>query len=151
MDISFKKLLRFLLDSFFFFNKTRSKTRREFLFSKNAWALSSRVLYSQLFNTCILFSSNRSSLKNYRVLKRTGAFHKTEAIQSAVSTISDPHSVVLLYDLHLLTPTNIFSAVRKVTNLKKLKIWILLTISVHFSIAFEEKISVMHLQITWQV
>ena len=58
--------------------------------------------------------SNRSSLTNYRVLKRTGAFHKTEAIQSAVSTITDPHSIVLLFDLHLLTPSTFFSVVRKV-------------------------------------
>ncbi|KAJ7373746.1 hypothetical protein OS493_011355 [Desmophyllum pertusum] len=57
----------------------------------------------------------RSSLKSYRVLKRSGAFHKTEAIQSAVSTISDPHSIVLLFDLHLRAPTNLFSAVRKHT------------------------------------
>ncbi|KAL9955519.1 hypothetical protein ACROYT_G036854 [Oculina patagonica] len=57
----------------------------------------------------------RSSLKNYRVLKRSGTFHKTEAIQSAVSTISDPHSIVLLFDLHLRTPSNLFSAVRKHT------------------------------------
>ena len=58
--------------------------------------------------------SNRSSLTNYKVLKRTGAFHKTEAIQSAVSTITDPHSIVLLFDLHLLTPSTFFSVVRKV-------------------------------------
>ena len=131
MNISFKKLLRFLLDSFFFLARLVIKQEENFYFPKMRGALSSRVLYSHLFITCILFLSNRSSLKNYRVLKRTGAFHKTEAIQSAVSTISDPHSIVLLYDLHLLTPTNLFSAVRKV---------ILLTISVHFSIAFKEKL-----------
>ncbi|XP_022801473.1 beta-1,4-N-acetylgalactosaminyltransferase 3-like isoform X2 [Stylophora pistillata] len=60
-------------------------------------------------------SLRQSSLTNYRVLKRSGAFHKTEAIQSADSTITDPHSIVLLFDLHLRTPTSFFSAIRKHT------------------------------------
>lgn len=60
-------------------------------------------------------SLRQSSLTNYTVLKRSGAFHKTEAIQSAVSTITDPHSIVLLFDLHLRTPTSFFSAIRKHT------------------------------------
>ncbi|XP_068762656.1 uncharacterized protein [Montipora capricornis] len=56
-----------------------------------------------------------SLLKSYRILRRSGAFHKTEAIQSAVRTIFDPHSIILLFDLHLLTPKNLFQAVRKHT------------------------------------
>lgn len=65
----------------------------------------------------VVLPFHRSFLDSYRVLKRSGAFYKTEAIQSAVNTISDPQSIVLLYDLHLITPKNIFSAVRKVIKL----------------------------------
>ena len=68
-----------------------------------------------MFYSLIMYQ-HRSAIKRFQVLKRSGQFHKTKAIQSAVETVSDPHSIVLLLDLHLRMPITLIDSVRKVIN-----------------------------------
>jgi len=54
-------------------------------------------------------------MKNYNVFKVAGdKFDKTYTTNKAVSKIKDPNSIILLMDLHLKMPLNIFDVVRKV-------------------------------------
>lgn len=55
----------------------------------------------------------RSPLPHWKVIRKTGRFHKTSAIQEAVSTITDPDSIVLQTDVHLEFPLNFIDDTRK--------------------------------------
>ena len=56
----------------------------------------------------------RSRLKRYTLIKKSGAFHKTEAIQEAANTVLDDHAITLQVDLHLTIPNDFIDNVRKV-------------------------------------
>lgn len=55
-----------------------------------------------------------SSLKRYTLLKRSGKFHKTLAIQDAAATILNPDAIAVQVDLHLTIPSDFTDHVRKV-------------------------------------
>ncbi|EDV26518.1 uncharacterized protein TRIADDRAFT_54610 [Trichoplax adhaerens] len=56
-----------------------------------------------------------SELKSYTLIQRQGIFWKTAAIQAAIETIKDPHSIVLMLDLHLYFPSDFIDIIRKHT------------------------------------
>ena len=49
------------------------------------------------------------------LLKKSGAFHKTLAIQDAVKSVTDPNAIVFLFDLHITVPLSLLDNIRKVT------------------------------------
>lgn len=53
--------------------------------------------------------------QKYTLLKKSGAFHKTLAIQDAVKTVTDPDSIVFLFDLHITVPRTFLDTIRKVS------------------------------------
>ncbi|XP_048586039.1 N-acetyl-beta-glucosaminyl-glycoprotein 4-beta-N-acetylgalactosaminyltransferase 1 isoform X2 [Nematostella vectensis] len=61
------------------------------------------------------YELKRKDIKNFTVIPLTGRFHKTYAIQKAVSSVRDKDSIVFLLDLHLRMPSNILESVRKHT------------------------------------
>ena len=50
------------------------------------------------------------------LLRKSGPFHKTMALQDAVATVNDPDSIVFLFDLHITVPTSILDSIRKVSH-----------------------------------
>lgn len=54
-----------------------------------------------------------SSLPRYILLKHTGNFHKTIAIQTATNVILDPNSIALQVDLHTTMPSDFVELARK--------------------------------------
>ena len=58
----------------------------------------------------------RSVIPRFTLLNRFGGFFKSEAIQQAANTVTDPNSIILLMDLHLLIPHNFIDIVRKVSR-----------------------------------
>ncbi|XP_065667303.1 beta-1,4-N-acetylgalactosaminyltransferase 3 [Hydra vulgaris] len=57
----------------------------------------------------------QSSIPRYTLIKHTGKFHKTLAIQVAANTIINPNAITLQVDLHLTIPSNLIDLVRKHT------------------------------------
>ena len=53
--------------------------------------------------------------EKYTLLRKSGAFHKTLAIQDAVQSVSDPNGIVFLFDLHITLPFNLLDSIRKVS------------------------------------
>ena len=49
------------------------------------------------------------------LLKKSGPFHKTLAIQDAVKSVTDPNAIVFLFDLHITVPLTLLDNIRKVT------------------------------------
>ena len=62
----------------------------------------------------IIEALKQSSLPRYTLIKHTGPFHKTHAIQIAANTITNPDAITLQLDLHLTVPSNFIDIVRKV-------------------------------------
>lgn len=50
------------------------------------------------------------------VIKASGPFHQTQAIQRASKIVTDPHSILLSLDVHMQLPSNVFDQVRKVSK-----------------------------------
>ncbi|XP_002163663.4 beta-1,4-N-acetylgalactosaminyltransferase 3 isoform X1 [Hydra vulgaris] len=57
----------------------------------------------------------QSSIPRYTLIKHTGKFHKTLAIQVAANTIINPNAITLQVDLHLTIPSGFIDLVRKHT------------------------------------
>ena len=75
------------------------------------------VDFSSPQNTGIIMDYlHASSLPRYTLLKRSGRFHKTLAIQDATATISDPNAIAVQVDLHLTIPSDFTDQVRKVCS-----------------------------------
>lgn len=55
----------------------------------------------------------KSPIPHWQVIRKTGRFHKTSAIQEAVDSIKDPNSIALQTDLHLEFPLNFIDDTRK--------------------------------------
>jgi len=55
----------------------------------------------------------KSSLPHWQLIKKTGNFHKTSAIQDAIDGIKDQNSIALQTDLHLEFPLNFIDDTRK--------------------------------------
>lgn len=52
--------------------------------------------------------------EKYTVLKRAGPFNKTLAVKEGVDSITDPESIVFLFDLHVTVPVTLLESIRKV-------------------------------------
>ena len=50
------------------------------------------------------------------LIKKSGAFHKTMAIQEAVESVTDVNSIVFLFDLHITLPRIFLDTIRKVSR-----------------------------------
>ena len=48
------------------------------------------------------------------LIKKSGPFHKTLAIQEAASRVPHPHDIVFLFDLHIDVPLDLLDSIRKV-------------------------------------
>ena len=58
---------------------------------------------------------NASSIhQNIILIKKSGPFHKTLAIQEAASRVPNPHDIVFLFDLHIDVPLDLLDSIRKV-------------------------------------
>ena len=60
---------------------------------------------------------NRNGVTSYTIIKKTGKFYKTLAIDEASKSITDNNSIVFLSDLHMDVPNNLFDSVRKVRSI----------------------------------
>ena len=58
---------------------------------------------------------NKSSIRHrYTLVKRAGSHHVTQGLIDAVSTITDPHAIIVLCDIHLDLPPTVMESIRKV-------------------------------------
>ena len=57
---------------------------------------------------------SKSSIPNYRYIQHNGTFHKTEGIEAAAATVTNPDDIVFLMDLHIQIPHNLIDQTRKV-------------------------------------
>ena len=54
--------------------------------------------------------------KRYTLIKLSGPFHKTLALQKAVEAVPNENDIVLLFDLHIDVPIGLLDSVRKVRS-----------------------------------
>lgn len=60
---------------------------------------------------------NSSSIhQKITLIKKSGPFHKTLAIQEAASRVPSPRDIVFLFDLHIDVPLDLLDSIRKVST-----------------------------------
>ena len=60
---------------------------------------------------------NTSLFRNrHTIVKMTGKFYKTHALNEAVARVPSEHDILFLFDLHIDVPVDIMDSVRKVKN-----------------------------------
>ena len=64
---------------------------------------------AEAFNTSLFRS-------RHTIVKMTGKFYKTLALNEAVRHVPSEHDLLFLFDLHIDVPVDIMDSVRKVTN-----------------------------------
>ena len=58
-----------------------------------------------------------SSLTKYMFLRETGEYSRTQSFTEAINLVSDPHSIIVMLDLHLDVETPFINNIRKVSLL----------------------------------
>ena len=58
-----------------------------------------------------------SSLTSYMILRESGEYSRTRSFTEAINLVSDPHSIVVMLDLHLDVETPFINNIRKVSLL----------------------------------
>ena len=59
-----------------------------------------------------------SSLTRYMFLRETGEYSRTQSFTEAINLVSDPHSIIVMLDLHLDVETPFINNIRKVSLLE---------------------------------
>ena len=63
-----------------------------------------------------------SSLTRYMFLRETGEYSRTQSFTEAINLVSDPHSIIVMLDLHLDVETPFINNIRKVSLLENASI-----------------------------